>query len=129
MVFNVQLPNVLISSMKSIRNMTGPLSMLIIGVILSKVKIKQHLKDWTLYYGITTKLVIIPIIIYLISMLLVGSSKAIITVIIMTAMPASAMTSIFAESYDKEKEYAAVLVSITTLLSLITLPFLLRIIM
>ena len=129
MVFNIQLPNVISSSMRSIGNMTGPLSMLIIGVILSKVKIKQHLKDWTLYYGITTKLVIIPITVYLISMLLVGSSKAIITVIIMTAMPASAMTSIFAESYDKEKEYAAVLVSITTLLSLITVPLLLRIIM
>lgn len=129
MVFNIQLPNFLISSMKSIGNMTGPLSMLIIGVILSKVKIKEHLKDWTLYYGITTKLVIIPIIIYLISIPLVGLSKAIITVIIMTAMPASAMTSIFAESYDKEKEYAAVLVSVTTLLSLITVPLLLKIIM
>ena len=82
-----------------------------------------------IYYGIVTKLLINPIIIYLISMPLVGLSKAIITVIIMTAMPASAMTSIFAESYDKEKEYAAVLVSVNTLLSLVTVPLLLIIIM
>jgi predicted permease len=128
MVFNIQLPSAISSSMKSIGNITGPLSMIIIGAILSNVKIRKHLKDWTIYYGITTKLAIIPIIIYSISLLVGDTSKAINTVIIMTAMPASAMTSIFAESFDKEKEYAAVLVSVTTLLSLITVPILLKII-
>lgn len=129
MVFDIQLQGAILSSIKSIGNMTGPLSMLIIGVILSNVKIKNHLQDWTIYYGIIIKLIIIPIIIYLISILLIDSSKVINTVIIMTAMPASAMTSILAESYDKEKEYAAVIVSLTTLLSLITVPILLKIIL
>ena len=46
----------------------------------------------------------------------------------MTAMPASAMTSILAVSFDKEGDYAAVLVSLTTLLALITVPLLLKII-
>ena len=128
MFFDIQLPNALTSSIKSIGNITGPLSMLIIGVILSNIKIRKHLRDWTIYYGIITKLVIIPIIIYFISLLTGDNSKAINTVTIMTAMPASAMTSIFAESFNKEKEYAAVLVSVTTLLSLITVPILLKII-
>lgn len=126
MIFDIKLPSAISSSMKGIGNITGPLSMIIIGVILSNVKIRKHLKDWTIYYGITTKLVIIPIIIYFISLLVGDTSKAINTVIIMTAMPASAMTSIFAESFDKEKEFAAVLVSVTTLLSLITVPILLK---
>ncbi|NLW40267.1 MAG: hypothetical protein GXY96_04990 [Tissierellia bacterium] len=56
------------------------------------------------------------------------NSKAVNTVIIMTAMPASAMTSIFAESFEIEKEYAALLVSVTTLLALVTVPVLLKII-
>lgn len=129
MVFNIQLPNALSSGIKGIGNITGPLSMIIIGVILSNVKIRNHLRDWTIYYGITTKLVIIPIVIYFISLLIGDASKAVNTVIIMAAMPASAMTSILAESFDKEKEYAAVLVSVTTLLSLITVPILLKIIM
>ena len=129
MIFNIELPNALLSSMKSIGNITGPLSMIIIGAILSKVKLKDHLKDWTIHYGIAVNLIIIPAIIYLISPFLGESSKAINTVIVMTAMPASAMTSILAESFDKEKEYAAILVSITTLLSLITVPILLKIIM
>lgn len=129
MIFDIKLPGAILSSVESIGNMTGPLSMIIIGSILSNVKIKNHIKDWTIYYGIATKLAIIPIVIYCISLFLGDTSKAINTVIIMTAMPASAMTSILAESFDKEKEYAAVFVSITTLLSLITVPILLTIIM
>lgn len=126
MVFDIQVPRAILSSIRSIGNITGPLSMIIIGVILSDVKIKEYVKDWTLYYGIATKLIIIPIIIYLISLLLGESSKAVNTVIIMTAMPASAMTSILAESFNKEKDYAAVIVSVTTVLSLISVTVLLR---
>ena len=128
LVFNIQLPKALSSSMESIGGMTGPLSMIIIGVILSNVKLKKHLGDWTIYYGIITKLIIIPIIILLLFFLIGDMSKAAVTVIIMVAMPASAMTSILAESFNKEKEYAAIIVSATTLLSLITVPILLRII-
>ncbi|SNS36469.1 hypothetical protein SAMN05446037_1008161 [Anaerovirgula multivorans] len=128
MIFNIQLSGGLLSSIEAIGNITGPLSMIIIGVILSNVKIKKYLIDWTIYYGVTTKLIIIPAIIYLISLSVGEPSKAINTVIIMSAMPASAMTSILAESFDKEKEYAAVIVSVTTLLSLVTVTVLLKII-
>lgn len=129
MTFKIQLPDVLLSSVRNIASITGPLSMLIIGAILSEVKIKSYLKDWTLYYGVITKLIIIPLVIYSLSFLIGESSKAINTVIIMAAMPASAMTSILAEQYNIEKDYAAVIVSVTTLLSLITVTFLLKIIL
>ncbi|SCY60684.1 AEC family transporter [Alkaliphilus peptidifermentans] len=129
MIFKITLPRPILSSVQSIGNITGPLSMIIIGVILSNVSMKKYLKDWTLYYGITVKLIVIPVIMYLISLWVGDSSKAINTVIIMSAMPASAMTSILAEHFDKEKEYAAVVVSVTTLLSLITVTYLLKIIL
>ncbi|WP_019228115.1 AEC family transporter [Sedimentibacter sp. B4] len=126
MVSGVRLPAPIFSSIKSIGNITGPLSMFIIGNILSNVKIKNHFRDWTIYYGITLKLVAIPLTIYLFSLLLNDYSKAVNSVIVMTAMPASAMTSILAESFDKEKEFAAIIVSATTLLSLITVPALIQ---
>lgn len=128
LIYDIQLPEALSSSIKSMGNMAGPLSMIIIGVILSNVKIKKHLRDWTIYYGIIMKLLVLPIIIYLLFLLAGDMSKVTITIIIMVAMPASAMTSIFAESYGVESEYAAILVSSTTLLSLITVPILLKII-
>lgn len=125
MVSNIQLPTAILSSVKSIGNITGPLSMIIIGVILHNSKIKDYLKDWTIYYGIIVKSIVIPVICYLISLLANEKSIALNAVIIMTAMPASAMTSIFAENFNKEKEYGAIVVSLTTLFSLVTLPLLL----
>ncbi len=128
MALDIKIKGPLLLSIKSIGNITGPISMFIIGVILANVKIKQHLKDWTVYYGTALKLIILPIIIYLISLLVKDSSRAIYSVVIMTAMPASAMTSILAESFDKEKEFAAIIVSATTLISLITVPVLIKLI-
>jgi predicted permease len=129
MIYNIHIPTPILSSIKSVGAITGPLSMIIIGVILSNTKLIRYILDWTLYYGLATKLIIIPVIIYIISLLLGDTSKAINTVIIMSAMPASAMTAIFAESFDKEKEYAAVVVSLSTLLSLVTIPILIKMIM
>lgn len=129
MIFNLQIPAPILSSIKSIGAITGPLSMIIIGVILSNTKLKRYIRDWTLYYGLAAKLVIIPVIIYIIALIFGETSKAINTVIIMSAMPASAMTAIFAESFNKEKEYAAVVVSLSTLLSLVTITIIINIIM
>lgn len=128
MSFNIQLPSVFISASRSIGQLTGPLSMMIIGGILSKVNIKTYVTDWTVYYGITVKLIIIPVIIYL-AALAIGPSIPVNSVVIMTAMPASAMTSILAENFNKEKEFAAFIVSATTLLSLVTVLLLINFMM
>lgn len=127
MFFDIRLPGAMLSGIKSIGNITGPLSMIIIGVILSDVKIKNHIRDWTIYYGVTAKLVVIPFTIYLLSLLTGEASKAMNSVVIMTAMPSAAMTSILAENFDKDKDYASVIVAATTLLSLVTVTVLLRI--
>lgn len=127
MVFNIQLPGVILLSLQNIGNMTGPLSMIIIGGILSHAQILKYLGDWTVYYGVATKLLIIPMAIYCLFLLLGANSQAATTVIIMTAMPASAMTAIFAENFNKEPDFAAVLVSLSTLLALMTVPVLLKI--
>lgn len=128
MVFDIRVNSSILYSINAIGGITGALSMIIIGVILSSVKLKEFLKDPTMYYGILVKLLIIPLLIYIISLPLVPQSKAMNSVIIMTAMPASAMTSILAESFNREKEYAAVIVSLTTILSLLTVPIIITII-
>lgn len=128
MIFDIQINSSILYSINAIGGITGALSMLIIGVILSGIKLKPFVKDFSIYYGVLVKLIIIPFLLYLISLPFIPASKAINSVIIMTAMPASAMTSILAESFNREKEYAAVIVSITTLLSLITVPIIIKLI-
>ena len=128
MVFKITLPIFIIDTTKIVGDMTAPISMIIVGSILSKVKIQDIFKELSIYYGALIKLTIIPSILYLISLLIKDRSNVINTLIILQGMPAAAMTSILAADYNKEKEYSAIVVFVTTLLSMFTIPILAQII-
>jgi malate permease and related proteins len=128
MLFNIKLPAFLLDTTKIVGDMTAPISMIIVGSILSKVKIKDVFKEFSIYYGSLIKLIIIPLGLLIIKKVLNDNSTIINTIIIVQAMPAAAMTSIFAADFNKEEEYSAIVVFITTLLSIITIPIIDKII-
>jgi len=128
MIFDFKLPEVISYSASSIASMTGPLSMIVVGAMAYKINIKEYIKDWTIYYGTLVKLIIIPGILCLISLLIKDMSMVSSSIIVLASMPAAAMTSIFADSFDVQREYAAAIVVTTTLLSVFTIPVLLKII-
>lgn len=123
MFTGIKIPEAVLATARGIGNLTIPLSMLVIGSTLSTVKLKTYWREWTVYYGALVKLIVIPLTVYLAFSWIETSSLAVKTVLIMSALPASAMTSILADAFDKEKEYAALVVSVTTLLSLFTVTF------
>ncbi|WP_330615948.1 AEC family transporter [Serpentinicella alkaliphila] len=128
MAVDIRLPNMLLLSVNAIGSITGPLSMIIVGVILSEVDIKNYIKDITVYYGVIVKLIVMPLILYFLLLLISNISIINNTLVILVAMPSAIMTSIFAESYKKEKDYATVIVFLTTVFSIVTLPLLLKLI-
>ncbi len=122
MLLNIKPPSFILESMKMVGNMTTPISMIIVGGILAKVKVKDLFKEVSIYYGAIIKLILIPLTLYIIKLFLKDNSTIINTIIILQAMPAAAMTSIFAANFNKEKEYSAVVVFLSTLLSIISIP-------
>lgn len=126
MLTGISLPESLSNTIKLVGNTTSPLAMIVVGVTLSRANIKSYIKDWTIYYGTIIKLIVIPIILFLICLVLGDKSKVASTIIIMEAMPAGAMTSIFAENFNKEKEYASVVVFFSTLFSIAAFPLILK---
>ena len=128
MLFKIKLPSAILDTAKIVGDMTAPISMIIVGSILSKINIKDVFKEVSVYYGALIKLVLIPLGLIGIKAVLKDNSNIINTIIIIQAMPAAAMTSIFAADFNKEKEYSAIVVFITTLLSIVTIPIIARII-
>ena len=128
MLFKIKLPSAILDTTKIVGDMTAPISMIIVGSILSKINIKDVFKEVSVYYGALIKLVLIPLGLIGIKAVLKDNSNIINTIIIIQAMPAAAMTSIFAADFNKEKEYSAIVVFITTLLSIVTIPIIARII-
>lgn len=127
MTFSIKVPEIIYSSLKLIGGITGPLSMIVIGVTLSDVKFKNLLKSWTIYYASIIKLIVMPIILICFFKLIGVTSIVTNTIVLLNAMPTATLGSIFAEKYNKELEYTTIIVVITTLLSVITIPIIINV--
>lgn len=126
MVFSIKIPPIFMNTMKMVGGLTTPISMLIIGSLLSKSELQKIVKDKSMYYGSLIKLILIPASLYFVSLLFRENSMVLKTLILMQAMPAGAFTTIFAENFNKNKEYSAFIVSFSSLLSIITIPIIIR---
>lgn len=96
------------------------LSMLIIGMILSKLQPRDLLDKTALIYS-AHRLIILPLMAYGFVLLLPASREVRGISVLLTAMPAGATTSILALKYDVEPEFSSKLVICSVLLSLPTL--------
>lgn len=122
-MFNsINLPLPLENSAKLIGSMTTPLSMISIGFIFARVRIREYLKDWTIYYSVFTKLILMPLLIIIFFKIIGITGKVANSIVIQMALPTATLASIFAERFDNQAEYTTIIVVATTLLSMITIP-------
>lgn len=96
--------------------------MMIIGYMISGVEFKEIFKEKSVYYVSLVRLIIAPTLTYLLLKLIGANSMLINVAIIIEAMPVAAVCAIYAENNDKESSYASLIVFVTTLLSLVTIP-------
>lgn len=121
-IFKIPVPGFIISAVNYIGDMTLPLSMLIIGALVSTVKFSTLLNDPKVYYASAVRLIILPLAAYGI-FYLVGVPKIVMSVLVTAvAMPIAANTTIFAEMFDKDSVFASKSVTLSTIFSIITTP-------
>lgn len=121
-VFQIPLPGAVKQAVKYVGDMTLPLSMLIIGALISTAKVRTLLNDFKVYYASAVRLIILPLAAYGI-LSLVGAPKMVTAIIVTAAaMPIAANTTIFAEMFDKDSVFASKAVTLSTMLSIITVP-------
>jgi predicted permease len=122
MLFSLKLPYIINEVCTSVGNMTTPISMMIIGFSISQTDIKKIFGDISLYYISIWRLVLIPLITYLILSLFSIDPVVRNVIIICQAMPGAALCVILAENYNNNTEYASQAVFFTTMLSVVTIP-------
>jgi len=121
-VFRIPVPKAIKSAVGYIGDMTMPLSMLIIGALISTAKIKDLVNDIKVYYVAAVRLILMPLIAYGI-LYLIGVPGIIRSVVVTAlAMPVAATTTIFADLFDKDAVFASKAVMLSTILSVITAP-------
>lgn len=119
----VPLPGFALDSIAALSRCTTPISMLVIGSILADAPLRSLFSFNVLYYS-ALRLALFPLLVHvlLLPLPLDGLLKSIC--FLMTAMPAGSTTSILADKYGCDAAFAAQLVFVSTLLSIVTIPLL-----
>lgn len=126
-VTQTSLPQPVLHSLDYLGNVTTPMSMFLVGLSISNNKIKEMFNDYKLYILCSVRLLVMPLLAIIIMKFIPFGSLSLIPKVmgIVLAMPAPSVTAIIAEQYNGNKELAAKVVFLTSIVSMITIPIVL----
>ncbi|MCR5083119.1 MAG: AEC family transporter [Parasporobacterium sp.] len=121
---NIPLPEILSDMLGYIANITSGLSMIVVGLSLSRLPFKAVFEDKKMFVLAAIRLLIIPLVTILIIKILPFEIDKVMagTLVLTAALPSSAAQSMIAEQYKANTGAAARCVFITTLFSVVTVP-------
>lgn len=103
--------------------MVTPMCMLILGMRLSEAKPKVIFTRPFVYATCLLKLILFPLVAFFLVHWIPGVNDVCkTTVVVLAMMPAGAIIESLAEMYECEQEFAANVVLLTTILSILTIP-------
>ena len=103
-------------------NLTAPMSMIVIGISLAELGLKELFLDFKLLVFAGMKLLLIPIAAMLVIREVVSVPALQGVCMVMLATPSGSMTAMLAQQYGGNYQKVAQGVALTTLLSVITIP-------
>jgi predicted permease len=119
---SIRLPIPVFRSLTMAGNITSPLGMLIVGIILAGMDPRLILGRWRNYVTSLVRLIVMPLLVCL-SLYAVGIRNPMLMLCaLVSATPAAASAPALAGSYGGDAEEAGALVFLSTLLSLFTMP-------
>jgi hypothetical protein len=121
------LPGPVREAVSRIGDMTTPLSMIFIGSLLSRASYGSLLRDPRIWFVSLFRLLAVPLLAYAtLKSLLRDPGFPLHVPVMIAAMPAAANTAILAEECGADAEAASMLVTLSTLISLASIPVLAR---
>ena len=124
----IQLPSLITETMDSMSATIAPISMIVAGMLIAGMDVKDCLKNKRLYIITFLKMIVFPLLAVcllkfssLSSMAKNGDMILLISLLASVAPTAASVTQI-AQIYDADSEYASAYYFITTLLCILTMP-------
>ena len=121
-VFNIKLPSLILETVDYMAALNTPLAMMVLGTYLLQIRFKKIISNKDIYLSLLARLVIVPIIGIGIALFLPIDTSVKMSILIPAACPAAAASALYATKYNKDADYACEVVSVSTLVSIITIP-------
>ncbi len=121
------IPHVIISAIDMLKGLVAPLSMILVGYHMAGASFKNLFKSGSLFYATFIRLIVCPVALFailkLLSVIGIYHNEIAVTVSLLAAStPAATSTSMLAEKHDGDTETAGMLVPVSTVLAVITMP-------
>lgn len=121
MLLQIPLPVAVDTALQAVGDCTNPLSMMVIGIILADVSIRDVIERDVLYLT-AVRLLLIPAVLLAVMRLLHADPVLTGVSVILTAMPVGATTQVLAQKYGADHVLASKCVLTSTILPLFTIP-------
>lgn len=119
-VFSISIPFTVLEPIKYLGSLNTPIPMVIVGYYLAQASLR--LKGVSAYVSLVLRLIASPLIMIAILLCFGISGDIAIACTIAASAPVAAATTMFSEKFDGDTTLSATFVSITTILSIITMP-------
>ncbi len=121
-ILKIEMPYVVSKSLSMLSSLTSPLSMLILGEKITKLKFKEIVGDKDIYYGCFIRLIVSPII-SLVLLRIINAPELLTNVVVtMQSLPAAILLVVLTQKHDGEIEFASKFTIISHIVSILTIP-------
>lgn len=121
-IFSIKIPQVISSTVGYMAALNVPLPMIVVGYYLAKTNVLEVFRDIQSIKCIFVRLIVFPVVtLALLYMCGIRGTMLCAMVIAMSA-PVGATTTMFSEKFERDTQLSVKLISLSTLLSIITMP-------
>ncbi|MBM6870146.1 AEC family transporter [Pseudoflavonifractor phocaeensis] len=117
-----RLPSMVNSAVSFLADLNTPLAMVVIGAQMARSDLLSIFRQPRLYASCAFRLLLCPAVTALVLLPLHMDPLLYATMVILAGTPTAGVTSMFAQRFEQDTPSAAQLVSLSTLLSVVTLP-------
>ena len=125
----LKLPGVFQTGFQNIGATATPLAMIYLGGVFACMDIRKYVKQIELYGIVICKMLIFPVLFYLVLGFIPVSEEIRMTMSLITAMPTMSSVVMLANSSGSDGEYSLGGVMLTTLCGIVTLPVVCRVLL
>lgn len=115
-------PALLKELLGTMSNVTMPLSMIVIGSSLGSVNLLDTFKDWRLYIMSTLRLLVCPLLVWLLAGLITTDPTLLTCAVIIAASPSAVIVTVLTIQYDRDAVYTSKGILLSTVFSMVTIP-------
>lgn len=128
LVTGIRFPSLVNDTLSSMTDMLGPVSMLIVGMVIAKTDMRAMIKRKRIYLVMLFRMLFCPLVTLVLlklsrgEMLVPNGEKILLITFLAAISPSASIVTQFSQLYGKDEEYAGAINIMTTLSCIVTMP-------